>query len=141
MIELIFVIVVIGVLASIAIPKMLATRDDAKVAVMRTDIENAMNEIASYAVSQKGMINNICKMSNSLTKLASSNEANCSEENITTIKMDGVDCIRFEVVHTTTNDELNVSEINSTNDLCKYLQQEIKPNLYEVRLNGVAVKF
>ena len=141
MLELIFVIVIIGVLASIAIPKMLATRYDAKVAVMRTDIENAINEIVSYAISQKGMINNICKMSNSLTKLASSNEANCSEENVTTIEIDGADCIRFEVIHTATNDDLNVSEINSTNDLCKYLQKEIKPNQYEVRLNGMTVKF
>ena len=37
MIELIFVIIIIGILAAIAIPKLAATRDDAK---LSTDISN-----------------------------------------------------------------------------------------------------
>ncbi len=47
MIELIFVIVIIGILAAVAIPKLTATRDDAKisktVANLRTVIEDAKN--------------------------------------------------------------------------------------------------
>lgn len=38
MIELVFVIVVIGILAAIAIPKLSATRDDAHIAKARSDI-------------------------------------------------------------------------------------------------------
>ncbi len=38
MIELIFVIVVLGILASVAIPKLAATRDDATVTKARTDV-------------------------------------------------------------------------------------------------------
>ena len=38
MIELIFVIVILGVLASVAIPKLAATRDDAHIAAGRADI-------------------------------------------------------------------------------------------------------
>ena len=38
MIELVFVIVVLGILAGIAIPKLAATRDDATIAKMRGDI-------------------------------------------------------------------------------------------------------
>ena len=38
MIELIFVIVVLGILAGIAVPRLAATRDDATIAKMRGDI-------------------------------------------------------------------------------------------------------
>ena len=38
MIELVFVIVVLGILAGIAVPKLAATRDDATIAKMRGDI-------------------------------------------------------------------------------------------------------
>lgn len=38
MVELVFVIVVLGILAGIAIPKLAATRDDATIAKMRGDI-------------------------------------------------------------------------------------------------------
>ncbi len=38
MIELIFVIIVLGILAGVAIPKLSATRDDATIAKMRSDI-------------------------------------------------------------------------------------------------------
>jgi len=38
MVELVFVIVVIGILASIAVPKLAATRDDAVIAKARTTV-------------------------------------------------------------------------------------------------------
>lgn len=38
MVELVFVIVILGILASVAIPKLAATRDDAHVAAGRADI-------------------------------------------------------------------------------------------------------
>ena len=38
MIELIFVIVVLGILAGIAVPRLAATRDDATIAKMRGDL-------------------------------------------------------------------------------------------------------
>ena len=52
MIELIFVIVVIGVLAAIAIPRISATRDDAALAKSMTDIAVALQDINAYYVSQ-----------------------------------------------------------------------------------------
>jgi len=141
MIELIFVIVIIGILAVVAIPKMMATRDDARVSTMMMNIGNAISEITSYAVSQQATKSNLCEMSNSLSKLASSNEANCSEANQSIIKMGGADCIKLEVVHSVTNDDLNVSEVSTSNNLCKYLQKEINPTLYKVRLNGNTIKY
>lgn len=52
MIELIFVIAVIGVLAAIAIPRISATRDDAALAKSMTDIAVAIQDINAYYVSQ-----------------------------------------------------------------------------------------
>ena len=51
MIELIFVIVIIGILAAIAVPKLAATRDDAK---LSTDISNmaiCVKEVSSRYVA------------------------------------------------------------------------------------------
>jgi general secretion pathway protein G len=47
MIELVFVIVVIGILAAIAIPKFAATRDDALIAKARSTIASVRSAIAT----------------------------------------------------------------------------------------------
>ena len=141
MVELVFVIVIVGVLVAVAIPKLMATRDDAKVSKMMLSVGNAISEITSYAVSRQATDSNLCAMSNSLSELSSIYEANCSEENVSIIKMDGVDCIKLKVTHNATNDDLNVSKISTSNKLCQYLQKEINPNLYEVRLSGKTVKY
>lgn len=52
MIELIFVIVVIGVLAAIAIPRISATRDDAVLVKTMAEIRTAIEEINAYYISQ-----------------------------------------------------------------------------------------
>ena len=52
MIELIFVIVVIGILAAIAIPRIIATRDDAVLVKTMAEIRTAIEEINAYYISQ-----------------------------------------------------------------------------------------
>lgn len=49
MIELIFVIVILGILAAVAIPRLAATRDDAKESAETANMKNCANDIvASY---------------------------------------------------------------------------------------------
>ncbi|CAA6805542.1 MAG: Type II secretion envelope pseudopilin protein (PulG,guides folded protein to PulD in outer membrane) [uncultured Sulfurovum sp.] len=48
MIELIFVIVIIGILAAVAIPRLAATRDDARVATSLAEITNVVNEMSTF---------------------------------------------------------------------------------------------
>lgn len=48
MIELIFVIVIIGILAAVAIPKLAATRDDAEAATCIHEVGQLVNEIGSF---------------------------------------------------------------------------------------------
>jgi len=53
MIELIFVIVILGILAAVAIPKLAATRDDATAAALKSDITTAMSAIPAWYQGQK----------------------------------------------------------------------------------------
>ncbi|MCK9453870.1 type II secretion system protein [Sulfurimonas sp.] len=51
MIELIFVIVILGILAAVAIPRLAATRDDAKATAAMANWKNAVNQIQSTATA------------------------------------------------------------------------------------------
>jgi len=63
MIELIFVIVIIGILAAVAIPRLAATRDDAKVATCMDGASSFMTQATSYYTSQ-GNLGKISDMTN-----------------------------------------------------------------------------
>ena len=52
MIELIFVIVILGILAAVAIPKLAATRDDAKNAKIRTNTATCLTDVISAYTAQ-----------------------------------------------------------------------------------------
>ena len=57
MIELIFVIVILGILAAVAVPKLAATRDDAKFSAEMTSINQAMSNLGSEWTSQGAFTN------------------------------------------------------------------------------------
>ena len=52
MIELIFVIVIIGILAAVAIPKLSATRDDATISTVVANVRTVVEDAKNYYVSQ-----------------------------------------------------------------------------------------
>ena len=78
MIELIFVIVILGILAAVAIPKLTATRDDAEVSKVAMNVMQGASEIAAYAVSHARTEDNLSKMSNGIASLARTGDANLS---------------------------------------------------------------
>ncbi len=63
MIELIFVIVIIGILSAVAIPKLIANRDDATATICITTAQQFLQEVAIY-YTVHGDISNISTMSN-----------------------------------------------------------------------------
>jgi general secretion pathway protein G len=69
MIELVFVIVVIGILASIAIPRFAATRDDAEIAKARATIGAVKSSLATERQKRiiRGDFKSITKLGNSST--------------------------------------------------------------------------
>lgn len=50
MIELVFVIVILGILASLAVPKLAATKDDAEAAKAAVEIKDAITQITTYYI-------------------------------------------------------------------------------------------
>jgi len=63
MIELIFVIVIIGILAAVAIPKLAATRDDAKASTMLNNLATCVNDAGSSytAVGDMNITTSACQ--------------------------------------------------------------------------------
>lgn len=53
MIELIFVIVILGILAAVAIPRLAATRDDAAAAAIKTDLGTIVQAVPAWYQGQK----------------------------------------------------------------------------------------
>ena len=64
MIELIFVIVILGILAAVAIPKLNATRDDAEIAKAATNLSTAVNDLTAYYTAQGKFDADMKKMTN-----------------------------------------------------------------------------
>ena len=48
MIELIFVIVILGILAAVAIPRLAATRDDAEISKVASNVATAVADLSGY---------------------------------------------------------------------------------------------
>jgi len=141
MIELVFTIVIIAVLATMAIPKLMATRDDAKVASKVMQISNAINEITTYSTSKGDIDTNLTKMSNVVNEWALSGQA-LSDENETKIKIDGVECIDMKIVYSNSMYELNVSVLPnvSNNALCDFLQKRASGLFHSFHLSGNTIK-
>ena len=75
MIELIFVIVIIGILAAVAIPRLAATRDDAKIATCMNDATAFVSQATAYYTAQ-GKLGKITDMTNYAIDAAANNKIN-----------------------------------------------------------------
>jgi general secretion pathway protein G len=75
MVELVFVIVILGILAAVAVPKMAATRDDANIAKGRSDIASIRSAIVTERQSRliKGDSKFINQLHSSTTSLFDGN--------------------------------------------------------------------
>jgi general secretion pathway protein G len=109
MIELIFVIVILGILAAVAIPRLAATRDDAKISKGASEVATAMTDIGSYYTS-KGFFAKPSDMSN--VKFAADDEMNATQN----IAMADYPCIKFQSVPSVTGgtmDTINLQFVSS----------------------------
>ena len=123
MIELIFVIVILGILAAVAIPRLAATRDDAKLAAVKTDIGTFMNAVPAWYQGQKDA--RIAEAVGIDVAQWVKDTAGTDEEY--TLSIDGSACVTiavWEVNGTTASDAVANSgatvgthEINATNGL------------------------
>lgn len=143
MIELIFVIVILGVLAAIAIPKINATRDDAENVKIAHSVMSGASEIASYAIANGMTKNNLTQMSNMLTGLIESGDA--SEPSIRRVDIKGgniSDCIIMKIDVAQDEEILSLTYGPANGDVkCLNLQTIIDIADYPMVLRGVKVEY
>jgi general secretion pathway protein G len=78
MIELIFVIVIIGILAAVAIPKLAATRDDAKTAKELTNLSTCIADLgAGYTASGEAFPGKASRIANLYSSCKSVYDGKC----------------------------------------------------------------
>ncbi|MGB2553216.1 type II secretion system protein [Campylobacter sp. MOP51] len=97
MIELIFVIVILGILAAVAIPRLTATRDDAEIGKAATNLTTLISDLGSYYTSQGQFTTKLSGMTN--VQLAA-NGANLVDE----IVAAGKKCVKVTLVPTVAAD-------------------------------------
>ena len=122
-IELIFVIAVLGIIAAVAVPKLMDSRSSALVTTIKQDISTITSSIQSYQ-----MINNkIERISDSVN--INSNTWNVSDLKVEFISEDKI-CVTIEV----TEAKLNVLIYKDNSSLCQKLYdsgvREVSYGLY-----------
>ena len=115
MIELIFVIVILGILAAVAIPRLAATRDDAKISAAAANIATLYSDLGAYFTAQGHWAGESNTTSGTATAVDASNlklmtnvaDANASQ-GVVYFNIDGAQC--FQV----TLDRNGTVQTNST---------------------------
>ena len=149
MIELIFVIVILGILAAVAIPKLAATRDDANVAKAATNIATAINDIGAFYTA-RGSFAALSEMtsvqlSDSSTKFNYNKDKNMTGKSNkvyftdTSDTSSAVGCIGFFV--SAADGNLTISTESNTTSTCKGINGAIKRLVKVHSFGGSSVKW
>ena len=125
LLELVFAIVILGVIASFAIPKYLDTKDSALASTIKRDVNTAINSIQSYyLLNQK-----IEKITDSM----SINETNWTVSDLKLV--DKNSCVTIEVKTTTSGSKTLDLAVDDTKDsnICKKIRDSgVVSNTYEM---------
>ena len=143
MIELIFVIVIIGILAAVAIPKLSATRDDAKIAAAASEVSTAVSDIGAYYTAH-GEFSTLGTMTNVVfyTTSGGSTDANATDLNGTSVYYNSpADNGCLEFTGSTTDGNLTVQDVNSTKSVCIGVQKAVKKLIMVHQFGGSSVDF
>jgi len=144
MIELIFVIIIIGTLATIAIPRLSATRDDALIAKNSEYIMGIMTEISTYIVAKGESKDDLREMSSLLKTLDNQNciVVDINNKNAQVKIGEEVACITIDIDSNGTTDLLKTKfSSNSTDRICNMVQNFIREKDYPLILRGRLIKF
>ncbi len=143
MIELVFVIVILGILASVAIPKLAATRDDANIAKASTEISSLVSDIGSYYTAH-GTFGKVSEMTNvALVDSSNADASNIDLNNSSTVyywdKTRGQRCTA--IASNETNGTLTLSEVSDANNslFCKGLNKAINKLLAVHKFGGSSI--
>ncbi|WP_292654641.1 type II secretion system protein [Nitratifractor sp.] len=138
-IELIFVILIIGILAATAFPKLAATRDDAKMSTIAHNTMVAATDIASYAVAKGQTETDLSRMSDAIATMVNHGVASQVAGTPTlNIHWGGVNnCLVLKIEGQNTPTETLVLETNgSSSDECDRLRSLIDSGRFPIPLHG-----
>jgi general secretion pathway protein G len=116
LLEIIFAIVIIAVIASVAVPKLMSSKDNATASAIKQDLHAITTNIQSYYL-----------VNGSVSKISDVISLNSSTWTIADKKVqfieDGVECIAIEITTNNSIDTLTQTiNSNSTTPVCKKLQ-------------------
>ena len=99
MIELIFVIVILGILASVAIPRLAATREDAEISATVANLRTLVSDVTAYYTA-KGSFEGTTKWAEVTNVPLTSNTTEPTTK--VNLKVGGKNCIGVQLVTGTT---------------------------------------
>ncbi|MDD6162894.1 MAG: type II secretion system protein [Campylobacteraceae bacterium] len=145
MIELIFVIVILGILASVAIPRLAATREDAEISAAVANLRTLVSDATAYYTA-KGSFDTNTKWSE-ITNVPLTNAASANANAEGNLKIGGVDgCIKVKMVDRADNKPAHIliTKSDSANGVCKQVQDADPIKAYfdskiDSNTNGVAI--
>ena len=145
MIELIFVIVILGILASVAIPRLAGTRTDAEIATTVANLRTLLNDVASYytvkgeftGAKWKDITNAPLQISKN-QPITASNAATADAH----LAADGKNCIAIRVADRSGNTPARIifgkDRNNKSQGVCKeVLEADAVKAFVEARVDGV----
>ena len=145
MIELIFVIVILGILASVAIPRLAATRTDAEIAATVANLRTLLNDAASY-YAVKGEFANSTKW-NDFTNVplihADRPAAVGGKDNDGILTVGGRECIAVKVVNKKGSAPAYIVFLKkSGGDVCTQVQNAAPVKAYfDSRVEGINLEY
>ena len=144
MIELIFVIVILGILAAVAIPKLAATRDDAKIAKGASAVSTAVTDLGAFYTAQGsfGVLRDMTNVSFS-TSASTDSDAAATDMNTTAkiyfLDSNDVGCLSFAV--SVTDGNLTVESEDNTSAECRGINAATQDLAQIHQFGGSSVKW
>jgi len=144
LIELIFVIVIIAILVTVAVPRLGATRDDALIIKNSEYIMGIMSEISTYIVAKGESKPDLSEMSSLIETLKSQNRVLINSGTQSAKIKIGKDsnCITVDINSTGTTELLQtIFSVATTDRICHQVQEFIKEKDYPLVLRGRLIKY
>ncbi|MCI6178681.1 MAG: type II secretion system GspH family protein [Campylobacter sp.] len=134
MIELIFVIVILGILASVAIPRLAATREDAEISAAVANLRTLVNDATAYYTA-KGEFGSA--KWNEITNVPLTDAANTATT-AAKLKAGNQDCITVQLVTNTKPAHILISKETGKTGVCQQVQNSEPLKAYfNSTVNGV----
>ena len=144
-IELIFAIVIIGILASVALPRLSATRDDAKASILAKAIQSVKSEISSAILANNRVpttTSEMIEISNTLRDLSNFVLVNDKVIDIVDTDDNSSICKKITIDDSDiSNIKLNITDGAGDTAICKGVKRLVPDNNTSFTIAGNLVNY